>query len=67
VFAKLMSVASGLRKNILPRTHSEINNIYQKRLNKYLNLIAIHGEGNPIVNQIFNAEKGDENVLSEIH
>lgn len=49
-----MSIASGLKKSILPRTHEEINIIYQRRLSKYLNLVAIHGEGNPIVDQLFN-------------
>ena len=58
-----MSISSGLRKNILPRTHEEINSIYQKRLTKYLNLVAIHGENNPIVNQIFKNEKEDETAL----
>lgn len=44
--AKLMSIASGLKKNILPKTHLEINEIYKRRLNKYLNFISLYGENN---------------------
>ena len=54
VFAKLMSIASGLKKNILPKTHEHINQIYTQRLNKYLNLIATHGEDKQaLVNKMF--------------
>ena len=57
VFAKLMSISSGLKKNILPRQHQDINSIYKKRLQKYLNLVAIHGENNAqIVDQIYKGE-----------
>ena len=61
MYAKLMSIASGLRKSILPETHKDINEIYKRRLNKYLSLIATHGENNAqIVNNMFTEEKRDQ-------
>jgi len=51
-----MSIASDLRKNILPKQHSQINEIYKQRISSYLSLLAIHGEPNQhIVNSIFSA------------
>ena len=56
VGAKLMSIASDLRKNILPKQHEQINEIYKQRISNYLSLLAIHGEPNQhIVNNIFKA------------
>jgi hypothetical protein len=44
--AKLMSISSDLKMNILPGVHKQINAIYRKRLSKYLNLVAINGTTN---------------------
>ena len=64
VQAKLLSLASDLKKNILPRQHEELTNMYKKRISKYLNLLAIHGDSNQqIVNNIFNTQTLDEDQL----
>ena len=46
VQAKLLSLASDLKKNILPKQHRELTSIYKNRIQKYLNLLAIHGDSN---------------------
>ena len=68
-----MSIASDLRKNILPKQHEQINEIYKQRISNYLSLLAIHGEANrSIVNNIFNASCAstggniDEEHLNEL-
>ena len=68
-----MSIASDLRKNILPKQHEQINEIYKQRISNYLSLLAIHGEPNQnIVNNIFNASSAstggniDEAQLNEL-
>ena len=68
-----MSIASDLRKNILPKQHEQINEIYKLRISNYLSLLAIHGEPNQhIVNNIFNASSAstggniDEAQLNEL-
>ena len=64
VQAKLLSLASDLKKNILPKQHEELTNIYKKRISKYLNLLAIHGDSNQqIVNNIFSTQVLDEDQL----
>jgi len=54
-----MSISSGLRKNILPKNQVKINKIYEKGLNRYLNLVAINGDNNQITHQIFGNNKKD--------
>ena len=68
-----MSIASDLRKNILPKQHGQINEIYKQRISNYLSLLAIHGEPNQhIVNNIFQATGAssggniDEEHLNEL-
>ena len=41
-----MSIASDLRKNILPKQHEQINEIYKQNISNYLSLLSIHGEPN---------------------
>ena len=73
VGAKLMLIASDLRKNILPKLHEQINEIYKQRISNYLSLLAIHGEPNQsMTNKIFNASCAsnggniDEDHLNEL-
>ena len=60
-YAKLLSIAKGLQQNILPKHHNHLNEIYEQRLKKYLDLKAMHGEENQlIVDSIFNNDhEGD--------
>ena len=54
-YAKLLSIAKGLQQNILPKTHTHLNEIYEQRLKKYLSLKAIHGDDNQtIADKLFN-------------
>lgn len=65
--ARLMSISSDLQKNVLPSVHNQINQIYKKRLTKYLNLVAIHGERNQqIVNSIYSGRKIDDDELARL-
>ena len=62
-----MSISSDLQKNVLPSVHNQINQIYKKRLTKYLNLVAIHGERNQqIVNSIYSGRKIDDDELARL-
>ena len=64
-YAKLLSIAKGLQHNILPKTHAHLNEIYELRLRKYLNLKAIYGEDNQtIADKLFDAE-GDT-ILADL-
>lgn len=59
-----MSISSDLKKNILPSVHKQINAIYQRRLTKYLNLVAINGNTNQqMVNSLVDKCKADEEEL----
>jgi hypothetical protein len=56
--AKLMSISSHLKTNILPGMHNRINSIYRKRLTNYLNLVSIHGNHNQqLINRIYNGRR----------
>jgi len=62
-----MSIASGLRKKILPKSHQDINAIYKRRLDQYLNLVSIHGENNKnLVNIMYKGEVRDDEKLKKI-
>ena len=60
-----MSISSGLRKNILPKNQVKINKIYEKGLNRYLNLVAIHGDNNKITHQMYSNDSKDQRDLIE--
>ena len=63
-----MQIASDLRKNILPRQHEQINEIYKQRIGNYLSLLGIQGEANlTMTNKIFkaNCASTDGNIDEE--
>lgn len=61
----MMSLSNGIKKSILPKNHEQINNVYKKRLDNYLNLVAVHGENNTndIVKRIIAKDKTSQAVM----
>jgi len=41
VEAKLVSIASDLRKKLMPRQHLQMNEVLKERISSYLSLLAI--------------------------
>ena len=66
-YAKLLSIAKGLQQNILPKTHTHLNEIYEQRLKSYLDLKALHGEdAQTIVDTMFEDIKTGDKQLKQL-
>ena len=56
----MMSISSGLRQHILPKTNENITGIQKKRVKNYFDLIGTHGEGSKIIKKLINSDTKED-------
>lgn len=55
-----MSISSGLRQHILPKTNENITGIQKKRVKNYFDLVGTHGEGSKIIKKLINSDTKED-------